>query len=150
MGPRAARGLRRTGSGEPRPTCSSAGHFDSIGNVKTSEAVAALAALAQETRLKVYRRLVQAGVAGLPAGRIAVDLGLAAPTLSFHLAHLHRAGLVSRRREGRSLVYAASYAAMNGLMGFLTERCCGGDVASCVTAVPVKATARNRRRRSAA
>ena len=91
------------------------------------EAVTALAALAQEHRLAVFRLLVQAGSAGLPAGQIAERLGIAAPTLSFHLAHLKHAGLAQFRRAGRSLIYAANFEAMNALMAYLTENCCGGN-----------------------
>jgi ArsR family transcriptional regulator len=91
--------------------------------------LAALAALAQETRLDIYRLLVQAGEGGLPAGQIGARLALALPTLSFHLAQLKHAGLVSARRDSRSIIYAANYAAMNGLIAYLTENCCGG--ASC-------------------
>ncbi|HUH84497.1 MAG TPA: metalloregulator ArsR/SmtB family transcription factor [Stellaceae bacterium] len=93
--------------------------------------VTALGALAQETRLAVYRLLVQAGPAGMPAGRIAERLQLALPTLSFHLAQLKQARLVTARRESRSIIYAASYPAMNGLIAYLTENCCGGDSAQC-------------------
>jgi ArsR family transcriptional regulator, arsenate/arsenite/antimonite-responsive transcriptional repressor len=89
--------------------------------------IAALGALAQETRLDIFRLLVQAGGAGMPAGAIGESLGLASATLSFHLTQLRQAGLVTFRREGRSLIYAAEYAAMNGLVGFLTENCCGRD-----------------------
>src|SRR5882757_5779010 len=96
-------------------------------------AVAALSALAQENRLDVFRLLVQAGAAGLPAGQIAEKLGIAAPTLSFHLAQLKHAGLVHQRRDGRSLIYATNYDGMNALMDFLTDNCCAG--AGC--AVPV-------------
>ena len=88
--------------------------------------VAALAALAQEHRLAVFRTLVQAGSEGLAAGSIAEKLGLPNSSLSFHLAQLRHAGLVSQRREGRSLIYAADYAAMNGLVDYLMENCCGG------------------------
>ena len=95
-------------------------------------AVAALSALAQEHRLALFRLLVQAGPDGLPAGMIAERLGVPASSLSFHLAHLNRAGLVSQTRQGRSLIYAADYAAMNGLLGYLMENCCGG--AGCATA----------------
>jgi ArsR family transcriptional regulator, arsenate/arsenite/antimonite-responsive transcriptional repressor len=91
--------------------------------------VAGLAALAQETRLEVYRLLVQAGPEGLPAGSIGAKLSLPLPTLSFHLAQLKHAGLVAARRQGRSIIYAANYGAMNGLIAYLTENCCGG--ASC-------------------
>ncbi len=92
--------------------------------------VAALAALAQETRLEVYRLLVQAGPAGLPAGSIGAKLSLPLPTLSFHLAQLKHAGLVAARRQSRSIIYAANYGAMNSLIAYLTENCCGG--ASCL------------------
>jgi len=101
--------------------------------MKSKTAVAALSALAQENRLDVFRLLVQAGAAGRPAGQIAEKLGIAAPTLSFHLAQLKHAGLVHQRRDGRSLIYATNYDGMNALMGFLTDNCCAG--AGC--AVPV-------------
>jgi DNA-binding transcriptional ArsR family regulator len=90
------------------------------------DVIAALAALAQETRLDVYRLLVQAGPAGLAAGRIGEELGLPGATLSFHLAQLRHAGLVTQRRESRSLIYAAHYPTMNGLVAYLTENCCRG------------------------
>lgn len=88
--------------------------------------VRALGALAQEHRLAAYRLLVQAGTDGLPAGELAVALGLPASSLSFHLAQLANAGLVTQQRRGRSIVYAADLAAMAGLIGFLSENCCGG------------------------
>jgi DNA-binding transcriptional ArsR family regulator len=88
--------------------------------------VDALSALAQETRLKVYRLLVEAGPAGLSAGRIGEELDLPAPTLSFHLAHLARAGLVASRQDGRFIIYSADFQKMNALIGYLTENCCGG------------------------
>jgi DNA-binding transcriptional ArsR family regulator len=94
-------------------------------------AIAALAALAQETRLDVFRLLVEAGTEGMPAGQISERLGLASATLSFHLNHLRHAGLITFRREGRSLIYAAAYSAMNDLLAYLTENCCQGDAASC-------------------
>lgn len=94
-------------------------------------AVAALAALAQESRLDVFRLLVQAGGEGLPVGRIGERLGLPSATLSFHLNRLKQAGLVSFRREGRSLIYVADFAAMNGLMSYLSENCCGGNLGDC-------------------
>jgi ArsR family transcriptional regulator, arsenate/arsenite/antimonite-responsive transcriptional repressor len=102
--------------------------------MEREQTVAALAALAQGTRLDIYRLLVQAGAAGLPAGRIGEALDLALPTLSFHLAQLRHAGLVTPRRLGRSIIYAANYAAMNGLIAYLTENCCGGDTAACAPA----------------
>src|SRR3981081_3286471 len=95
--------------------------------MESKTVVAALSALAQENRLDVFRLLVQAAAAGLPAGQIAERLGIAAPTLSFHLAQLKHAGLVHQRRDGRSLIYATNYDGMNALMGFLTENCCAGD-----------------------
>jgi ArsR family transcriptional regulator, arsenate/arsenite/antimonite-responsive transcriptional repressor len=96
-----------------------------------SDAIAALAALAQGTRLDVFRLLVQAGSNGLPAGQIAERLGLPSATLSFHLNQLRHAGLVTFRRESRSLIYAAEYAAMNGLLAYLTENCCQGNASVC-------------------
>ena len=97
--------------------------------METSSAVTALGALAQENRLEVFRLLVQAGPDGVPAGEIGTRLGIAPATLSFHLAQLRQAGLIGMRRDGRSLIYSADYDGMNGLMGFLTENCCGGAVA---------------------
>ena len=88
--------------------------------------IAALAALAQEHRLAAYRLLVEAGLTGLAAGDIAERLGLPASSLSFHLAQLERSGLVQRRRAGRSLIYSANFDAMNGLVAYLTQNCCGG------------------------
>jgi DNA-binding transcriptional ArsR family regulator len=124
--------------------------------MESISAISALSALAQETRLAVFRLLVQAGPTGLAAGQIAERLGIAAPTLSFHLSHLSHAGLVSCRRISRSLIYAANYAAMNDLVSFLTENCCGGAVQCapiCNPSPPVEnevqdeAPARPRRRR---
>jgi ArsR family transcriptional regulator len=74
----------------------------------------------------VFRLLVQTGPEGLPAGTIADKLDMPASSLSFHLAHLHREGLIEQRRESRSLIYSADFAVMNALVGFLTENCCGG------------------------
>ena len=94
-----------------------------------ANAIAALSALSQEHRLAIFRLLVQAGTDGMPAGAIAEALGVPNSSLSFHLAHLHRAGLVSQERRSRSLIYSADYAAMNALVGYLMENCCAG--ASC-------------------
>ena len=91
-----------------------------------TQAVDALAALAQESRLKVYRLLVEAGPGGLAAGRIGEELDLPAATLSFHLAHLARSGLVKSRQDGRFIFYSADFQNMNQLVGYLTENCCGG------------------------
>ncbi|GAA0597648.1 hypothetical protein GCM10009416_39860 [Craurococcus roseus] len=99
--------------------------------MEKTDAIAALAALAQESRLDVFRLLVQAGAEGMPAGRIGERLGLPSATLSFHLNQLRQAGLVTFRREGRSLIYAAAYDAMNDLLAFLTENCCRGEAAGC-------------------
>lgn len=92
----------------------------------SARVVRALGALAQEHRLAAYRQLVQAGPEGMAAGALAQRLGLAASSLSFHLAQLVHADLIVARRQGRSIVYSADFTAMNALMGFLTENCCGG------------------------
>ena len=90
------------------------------------QVVRALGALAQEHRLAVFRLLVQAGTDGMAAGALAQGVGVPASSMSFHLAQLSHAGLVTQRRQGRSLIYAADYAAMGGLMAYLTDNCCGG------------------------
>jgi len=97
--------------------------------------VAALAALAQESRLEVFRLLVQAGPAGQPAGVIAETLKVAPNTLTFHLDRLRIAGLISVRREGRSMIYAARFETMNALLGYLTENCCQGSPQDCDSTV---------------
>jgi DNA-binding transcriptional ArsR family regulator len=99
--------------------------------MEKQDALAALAALAQESRLDVFRLLVQAGAEGMPAGQIGERLGLPSATLSFHLSHLKQSGLVKCRRESRSLIYTAEYTAMNGLLAYLTENCCQGNPAAC-------------------
>ena len=98
--------------------------------METSDAVTALAALAQDNRLDVFRLLVQTGPDGLAAGQVAERLGLAPNTLTFHLDRLRIAGLVTVRRDGRSMIYAARFETMNGLVSFLTENCCQGTVAT--------------------
>ena len=115
--------------------------------MKKSKVVEALGALAQESRLDVFRLLVQAGADGIPAGRIGERLGLPSPTLSFHLNQLRHAGLIVPRRDGRSIIYAADFEAMNGLMGFLTENCCQGDAAACVPICDPRAATVKRARR---
>jgi DNA-binding transcriptional ArsR family regulator len=90
--------------------------------------IRALGALAQEHRLAAFRLLVQAGASGLPAGVLAERLGVPNSSLSFHLAQLSHAGLIRQERQGRSLIYSADYAAMNGLIGYLMENCCAGAV----------------------
>jgi ArsR family transcriptional regulator, arsenate/arsenite/antimonite-responsive transcriptional repressor len=95
--------------------------------MKAETAIAALGSLAQEHRLAIFRLLVQAGREGMAAGAIADALGVPNSSLSFHLAHLHRAGLIAQRRESRSLIYSADYDSMDALIGFLTENCCAGS-----------------------
>ena len=124
----------------------------------TKSAISSLSALAQETRLAIFRILVEAGAEGLAAGVIAERLEIPASSLSFHLAELTRAGLIAQRRESRSLIYSANYRAMTALVGYLTENCCGGNLAACAPALnrsvkpqargaPREAPARARRRR---
>lgn len=99
--------------------------------MKTPQAVVALASLAQDTRLAIYRLLVQQGPEGLAAGAIAEHLELPGPTLSFHLKELAHAGMVEARQDGRFVYYAANYDQMNALIGYLTENCCqGGNCAA--------------------
>jgi ArsR family transcriptional regulator, arsenate/arsenite/antimonite-responsive transcriptional repressor len=92
--------------------------------MEVADAIAALTALAQESRLAVFRLLVRHGLEGLPAGKIAETLGVPPPTLSFHLAQLSHAGLVRSRREGRQVSYSADFPRMNALLQYLTENCC--------------------------
>jgi ArsR family transcriptional regulator len=94
-------------------------------------AVSALSALAQESRLEIFRFLVQAGKNGVPAGTIAQRLDLPPSTLSFHLNQLKQAGLIECRRESRTLFYSANYDSMNGLLAYLTENCCQGQNENC-------------------
>ena len=108
--------------------------------METSNAVTALAALAQENRLDIFRLLVQAGPEGLAAGQVAEKLGLAPNTLTFHFDRLRFAGLVTVRRDGRSMIYAARYEAMNELVSFLTENCCQGAPDKCAPAALCKPT----------
>jgi DNA-binding transcriptional ArsR family regulator len=125
--------------------------------METRQAIDALGALAQETRLALFRLLVQAGPNGMPAGAIAERLGVPASSLSFHLAQLSRAGLITQRRVGRSLIYAADYGSMNALVGYLAENCCGAGESSTRMCNPIpqpnrgamghEAPARARRRR---
>ena len=94
--------------------------------METKQVLAALAALAQESRLAIFRLLIQAGPAGLPAGKVGEELGIASSALSFHLKELVHAGLVTARQEGRFVIYTAQFDTMSGLVGFLTENCCAG------------------------
>jgi ArsR family transcriptional regulator len=111
----------------------------------STKAVHALGALAHETRLAIFRMLVERGPDGLPAGVIAERLGLPPSSLSFHVQHLHRAGLITQRRLSRQLIYAADFASMNGLVGFLTENCCGQGGAACLPSVAAPAASKLRK-----
>ena len=95
--------------------------------MKAASAIEALGALAQEHRLAVFRQLVQAGDEGMAAGAIAEAIGIPGSSLSFHLTQLRHAGLILQERQHRSLIYRANYAAMNALLGYLTENCCAGS-----------------------
>src|SRR5439155_16083635 len=112
--------------------------------MEKSDAVAALAALAQDNRLDVFRLLVAAGPTGMPAGEVAKALELAPNTLTFHFDRLRAAGLVTVRRDGRSMIYAARFETMNALLGYLTESCCRGAPDACAPPAACK-PARSRR-----
>ena len=114
--------------------------------MKPNDAVDALAALAQETRLGVFRLLVEAGPEGLAAGEIGAQLGIPANTLSFHLKTLSQAGLLESRQEGRFIYYAANYPRMDDLIAFLTRNCCNG--AACLPQTQQVDTVAKRRARS--
>ena len=116
--------------------------------MEAKDAVAALAALAQDNRLDVFRLLVQAGPEGLPAGEIASALKLAPNTLTFHFDRLRSAGLVTVRRDGRSMIYAARFETMNELLGYLTDNCCGGAPDRCAPAAARCEPATPRRRKN--
>ena len=99
--------------------------------MKIKNAVEALSALAQESRLSIFRLLVQAGKEGVAAGMLGEQLGIPGATLSFHLKELSRAKLIKSRTEGRYVIYSASFAEMDKLIAYLTENCCAGDAAQC-------------------
>jgi ArsR family transcriptional regulator, arsenate/arsenite/antimonite-responsive transcriptional repressor len=125
-------------------------HFDVSRNIeihmKPAAVVTALAALAHESRLAVYRMLVEAGPEGLAAGTVAERLKMPPSSLTFHLQNLQRAGLITRQRMSRQLIYAADFTAMNTLVGFLTENCCG-QAGSCAPAcAPTRAPAKTVRK----
>jgi ArsR family transcriptional regulator, arsenate/arsenite/antimonite-responsive transcriptional repressor len=102
------------------------------------QAMDALSAIAQGTRLGIYRLLVEAGPEGMAAGRIGEEMKLPPATLSFHLAHLARAGLVRGRQQGRFVIYCVDFQTMNALVGYLTENCCGGRACAPSTRTPRK------------
>ncbi len=110
--------------------------------MKTKQVISALGALAQETRLALFRLLVQKGPEGMPAGEIGDALGVPASSLSFHLTQLQHAGLITQRRRSRSLIYSADYDATNLLMQFLTENCCGTKDECAPVCAPGSAPAR--------
>lgn len=117
--------------------------------MKTEEAVDSLAALAQESRLALFRLLVKRGPEGYSPGQLAEKLAMPGPTLSFHLKELQRANLIEGRREGRFLYYSPNFARMNALLGFLTENCCAlaeKDCGSSCAAPPVEAAQTKRKR----
>ena len=105
--------------------------------METSDAVGSLSALAQASRLAIYRELVQAGPEGRSAGGIGIALGLPPATLSFHLAHLARAGLIQARQEGRFIIYSTDFSVMNDLLAYLTDNCCGGASCSPAAVIPL-------------
>ena len=105
-------------------------------SMETGTALSALASLAQETRLTVFRLLVESGPAGLAAGDIAERLEIPSTTLSFHLKHLRNAALVVAERNGTSICYTASFETMNDLIAYLTDNCCGGDPSACAPQQP--------------
>ena len=109
-------------------------YFDYHRNMETDTALASLSALAQKARLSVFRHLVQLGPAGACPGDIAEHLAMSGSTLSFHLKALAHAGLIQAEQIGRSIVYRADFAAMQGLLDYLTENCCGGNEALCAPA----------------
>ncbi len=111
-------------------------------------AVDALSALAHDSRLAIFRVLVPEGPDGLPAGEIGKRLGIAANALSFHLTRLRYAGLVSVRRNGQQMIYAAAYDGMQRLMGFLTEKCCQLDARGCSSDCPLPVPARTKQKRT--
>ena len=129
-------------------------YFDNSRNIgmtmRAADAVAALAALAHEYRLGIYRMLVEAGPEGLNAGTIAARLKLPPSSLTFHLQQLHRAALITQERNSRQLIYAADFAAMNGLVGYLTENCCGGASSCSIACAPEPASKKPAKRSSRA
>lgn len=110
-------------------------YFDYYRNMKSKDVVAALAALAHESRLAVFRALVEAGPPGISAGQLSTSLDVPASSMSFHLKELTHAGLIENRHEGRYVIYTARFENMNALLGYLTAICCGGNPCSPLAAV---------------
>lgn len=113
--------------------------------MKTSAVIEALGALAHEHRLAIYRLLVERGPAGLPAGVIAERIGLVPSSLTFHLQALQRAGLISQMRVSRQLIYSADFTVMNGLLGYLTDKCCTAGPLACQDAGEAMKASKSRR-----
>jgi ArsR family transcriptional regulator len=118
--------------------------------MKTANVIEALGALAHEYRLAIYRLLVEQGPGGLPAGAIGERVGLVPSSLTFHLQSLQRAGLITQLRASRQLIYSADYGVMNGLVGYLTDKCCTASGGTCAPECnPKPAVSRIRRRKAA-
>jgi len=118
--------------------------------MQPQQIIAAFAALAHEHRLRIYRLLVERGPEGLPAGTIAEEVGLVPSSLTFHIQALQRAGLITQRRASRQLIYAADFNAMNGVIAFMTENCCGQSDVACAPGCVPGAAAKTRKARRAA
>lgn len=118
--------------------------------MKTAAVIDALGALAHEYRLGIYRLLVEQGPAGLPAGVIGERVGLVPSSLTFHLQALHRAGLITQVRASRQLIYSADYSVMNGLVGYLTDKCCTAAGQPCEPGACAPAQAKTLKRKRAA
>lgn len=106
-------------------------YFNTIGNMKSTDTIRALSALAQESRLEVFRLLVRQGPGGMAAGELSAKLGIPPATMSFHLKELTHAGLITSRRQSRSIIYSADYARMKRLIDFLLENCCADNGGKC-------------------
>jgi DNA-binding transcriptional ArsR family regulator len=119
--------------------------LDKVTEMVSTEAVRALGALAHEARLAILLILVECGPGGLPAGVIAEQLGMPPSSLTFHVQHLHQAGLVTQRRVSRQRIYAADVARINGLLDFLIENCCGCGLSACSPAAPAKSAIASRK-----
>jgi len=117
--------------------------------MKTAEVISALGALAHEHRLGIYRLLVEQGPGGLPAGAIGERVGLVPSSLTFHLQSLQRAGLINQVRASRQIIYSADYSVMNGLVSYLTDKCCSASGESCATSCVAPAPKISRRKKVA-